>query len=142
LNRSFHISRSDPVYTLYGTNKTLESTPGNPQGDDDPEDVILAANDDDEDGKYDEDPGGFDNKWDHIMMIRDYEWFDYTQEGNEQYIKTLGHRYDYIHSHGPSGSGKVEEHDQFHYKIRYADDWTWDPRRLVWNIIFKRPKRP
>ncbi len=106
--------------------------------------------DDDEDGYYDsntqeikklnEDPGGFDNKWDHIIMIKEYEWKD--PDIYPEYQKTLGHKYDFIHAHGPVGDGKVEEHNQFHYKIRFADDWRWHPDRKVWNIFFRSPNRP
>ena len=114
-------------------------------------------NDDDEDGFFDEDsgkirfldedPGGFEGgwKWEHIMLLKEYYWVDWTQYGNEDYIKTQGHIYAFIHAHGGK-PGSVEEgpgHDQFRYPIIFAWDHPYEPgEKKIWNILFRIPRRP
>lgn len=55
----------DDGVPLWGMNEALESTPGSPGGDDDAQDVALAALDDDENGFHDDFRGWDFGEWDN-----------------------------------------------------------------------------
>ncbi|MCK4529263.1 hypothetical protein KAW18_18015, partial [candidate division WOR-3 bacterium] len=109
------------------------------------------AEDDDEDGYYDsntqeieklnEDPGGFDNKWDHVIMLENYSWWN-TNDYPE-YKKTLGHKYDFIHaSPGPGWVSEVQYDPQdVRYPIIHTFDYPYSSNDNVYNIFFREPNR-
>ncbi len=106
--------------------------------------------DDDEDGRIEdgeivglnEDPGGFDNKWDHIIMIRNYTWRNPEEPGNEPYKMTFGHKYNFIHA-SDHFDKVIEDTDegQFYFPLRHTQYYQLGDGK-VWNIYFRSPNRP
>jgi len=78
-------------------------------------------------------------RWDHIILIRDYEWRDPEIQGNEIYKKMLGHKYDFIHACPDPDYVTEIEYAEERYPIVHAWDYLTGSIYSVW---FRRPNRP
>jgi len=148
------VLRFDPKYAIGDLNE--DGAPGVAGEDDDGdglvdedsrgrqpnEDGYLGdlTNDDDEDGLIDEDPG----KWDHIIIIKDYRWIDYSIPENEIYRQTLGHAYNFIHACPSPTPGQTREvfYDPEDYDPRYPIVRTpFNQTGRIYRTEFRRPNR-